>query len=65
MTQGSGSLHYTADRSNSRGTFWGKTRMYVQKWHLQHKTSDISEPKLSIAKFTTVSIETHLRHIDW
>jgi len=39
--------------------------LYVQKWHLRYKTSDISETKQSRTKFTTVSIETRVRPIDW
>jgi len=39
--------------------------MYVQKWYLPYKTSDISETKQSKAKVTTTSIETRVRPIDW
>jgi len=40
-------------------------RGYVQKWHLRHKTSHISEMKQSRAKVTAVTIETRVRPIDW
>jgi len=33
--------------------FGWKTRRYVQKWHFQYKTSDISETKRSRTKVTT------------
>jgi len=31
--------------------------MFVQKWHLRYKTSDISETKQSIAKLTTECLQ--------